>query len=217
MKLAHAAALAAAAVTAAAAVVAITTQLDRLSGNTRPAAPASSAPTTSEPAASEPAEPAALGLPERVTIPAIGVNAPLVPVGLKPDGSVQTPDFGDAAWYRPGPRPGDAGPAVLLAHVDSKAQGPDVFHRLHALKPGERVTVHYRDAATTFAVTATEQTAKTALPTDRIWNGTNKPVLRLITCGGPYDHNAGSYLDNIIVYADRLVGREVGRGPATPQ
>jgi sortase (surface protein transpeptidase) len=203
MKLAHAAALAAAAVTAAAAVVAVTTQLDRLSGSTRPAAPA-----TSESAGPAAAEPAALGLPQRVTVPAIGVNAPLVPVGLKPDGSVQTPDFGDAAWYRPGPRPGDAGPAVLLAHVDSKAKGPDVFHRLHTLKPGARVTVHYRDAATTFAVTGTEQTAKTALPIDRIWNDTTKPVLRLITCGGPYDRSAGSYLDNVIVYADRLVGRE---------
>ena len=204
MKLAHAAALAAAAVTAAAAVVAITTQLDRLGGSSRPSAPATT--EAAAPAASEPAEQADLGLPERVTIPAIGVDAPLVPVGLKPDGSVQTPDFGDAAWYRPGPRPGDAGPAVLLAHVDSKANGPDVFNRLHTLEPGQRVTVHYRDAATTFAVTATEQTAKSALPTGRIWNGTKKPVLRLITCGGPFDRNAGSYLDNIIVYADRFLG-----------
>jgi LPXTG-site transpeptidase (sortase) family protein len=198
MKLAHVAAVAVTAVTAAAAVVAIATQLDRLSDST--------APTTAKPTGAAPAAPAASGLPKRVTIPAIDVDAPLVPVGLKPDGSVQTPDFGDAAWYRPGPRPGDPGPAVLLAHVDSKANGPDVFNRLHALKPGERVTVHYHDATTTFAVTATEQTAKTALPTGRIWNDTDKPVLRLITCGGPFDRSAGSYLDNIIVYADRFVG-----------
>jgi sortase (surface protein transpeptidase) len=209
MKLAHAAALAAAAITAAAAVVAISTQVDRLDGSTPPAAPDTSAAAASEPAAT--AE-KTLGLPERLTIPAIGVNAPLVPVGLKPDGSVQTPEFGDAAWYRPGPVPGAAGPAVLLAHVDSRAKGPDVFHRLHLLRPGERVTVHYRDASTTFAVTATEQTAKTALPTSRIWNGTKKPVLRLITCGGPFDRSAGSYLDNIIVYADRFVGLESSAG-----
>ena len=209
MKLAHAAALAAAAMIAAAAVVAITTQVGRLGDSTRPAAPATSEPAASRPAASTPAaEPgeAVVGLPQRVTIPAIGVNAPLVPVGLKPDGSVQTPDFGNAAWYRPGPRPGDAGPAVLLAHVDSKANGPDVFYRLRMLKPGDRVTVHYRDATTTFAVTATEQTAKTALPTARIWNDTKKPVLRLITCGGAFDYSARSYLDNIIVYADRFLG-----------
>ncbi len=149
--------------------------------------------------------PADRGAPVRVTIPAIDVDAKLVPVGLMPDGSMQTPDFGLAAWYRPGPRPGDAGPAVLLAHVDSKADGPDVFYRLHELKPGDRVTVHYHDVATTFAVTATEEVAKTALPTRRIWNSTKDPVLRLITCGGQFDRAAHSYLDNIIVYADRLV------------
>jgi LPXTG-site transpeptidase (sortase) family protein len=145
------------------------------------------------------------GAPVRVTIPAIGVDAKLVPVGLRKDGSMQTPDFGLAAWYQPGPRPGDAGPAVLLAHVDSKAAGPDVFYRLHELKPGDQVTVHYHDATTTFAVTDTEQTAKTALPTKRIWNATKRPVLRLITCGGAFDPAARSYLDNVIVYADRLV------------
>jgi sortase (surface protein transpeptidase) len=149
--------------------------------------------------------PADRGAPTRVTIPAIGVDADLVPVGLKADGAMQTPDFGLAAWYQPGPRPGDAGPAVLLAHVDSKANGPDVFFRLRDLEPGDEVTVHYRDAATTFAVTSTEQTAKTALPSKKIWNSTKDPVLRLITCGGQFDAAARSYLDNIIVYADRLV------------
>jgi LPXTG-site transpeptidase (sortase) family protein len=148
--------------------------------------------------------PAERGLPERVTIPAIGVDARIVPVGLTKDGAMQTPDFGLAAWYRPGPRPGDTGPAVLLAHVDSRAHGPDVFARLHELKPGDQVTVHYHDAVTTFAVTATEQTAKTALPKEKIWRATKKPVLRLITCGGTYDRGAGGYLDNVIVYADRL-------------
>jgi sortase (surface protein transpeptidase) len=187
-------------VVAAAVAVAVTagavlvTQVDRLS--------ATNEKTTHGDVRKSPAD---RGAPTRVTIPAIGVDADLVPVGLKADGAMQTPDFGLAAWYQPGPRPGDAGPAVLLAHVDSKANGPDVFFRLHDLAPGDEVTVHYRDAATTFAVTSTEQTAKTALPAGRIWNSTKDPVLRLITCGGEFDATARSYLDNIIVYADRLV------------
>lgn len=145
------------------------------------------------------------GAPERVTIPAIGVDARLVPVGLKPDGAVQTPDFGLAGWYSRGPRPGDRGAAVLLAHVDSKAGGPDVFYRLRDLEPGDRITVGYHDAAPTFVVTDTEQVAKSALPTKRIWAPSKRPVLRLITCGGEFDPATHSYLDNIIVYADRLV------------
>jgi LPXTG-site transpeptidase (sortase) family protein len=151
------------------------------------------------------ARPADRGTPERVAIPSIGVDAELVPVGLKADGAVQTPDFGLAGWYEPGPRPGDRGPAVLLAHVDSKANGPDVFYRLHELKRGARISVRYHDATVTFAVTSTEEVRKSALPTKRIWGATNKPVLRLITCGGEFDPAARSYLDNVIVYAG-LVG-----------
>lgn len=182
------------ALAAATAAILLATRLDRpTSGEPGPA------PTTSAPG------PAALGTPTRVTIPAIGVDSNLVGVGLKPDGAMQTPDFGTAAWYDLGPKPGAPGPAVVLAHVDSKANGPDVFYRLRELKPGDQVTVHYPERTITFAVTAKEQTAKTQLPAAKIWNDTKTPVLRLITCGGAFDRKAGSYLDNIIVYADELV------------
>jgi LPXTG-site transpeptidase (sortase) family protein len=144
-----------------------------------------------------------IGRPTRVEIPSIQVDSALVPVGLEPSGAMQTPNFGMAAWYEPGPRPGENGPAVVVAHVDSKA-GPDVFYRLRELKPGDRVTVHREDGASTFAVESREQIAKDKLPVDRIWNQTSEPVLRLITCGGAFNRAAGSYLDNIIVYA-RLV------------
>jgi len=157
--------------------------------------------TTSPATTPPPADP---GDPLRVTIPAIGVDAALVPVGLKGDGSMQTPDFGLAAWYSPGPRPGEAGPAVLVAHVDSKANGPDVFYRLRDLAAGDQVVVHYRTSAAKFVVTGKEQASKTALPSERIWNGATAPVLRLITCGGAFDRAARSYLDNVIVYADQL-------------
>jgi sortase (surface protein transpeptidase) len=157
------------------------------------------------PASTTTQAPQADGDPLRVTIPAIGVDASLVAVGLRPDGAMQTPAFGQAAWYDKGPRPGQPGPAVVLAHVDSKAHGPDVFYRLRDLKPGDRVTIRYRSAARTFAVTSEEETPKTRLPAARIWADTSTPVLRLITCGGAFDRHAGSYLDNIIVYADQLV------------
>jgi sortase (surface protein transpeptidase) len=159
---------------------------------------AATAPPATTPAPEDP------GDPLRVTIPAIGVDAALMPVGLKPDGAMQTPDFGLAAWYSPGPRPGEPGPSVLVAHVDSAANGPDVFFRLRDLAAGDEVVVHYRTSAVTFVVTGKEQAAKTALPANKIWNGATAPVLRLITCGGAFDRAARSYLDNVIVYADQL-------------
>lgn len=194
MNIARAAVLTAAAVVAVGAAVVLGTQVDELAA--APAEPTLDAPVSAPPGP---------GAPVRVTIPAIGVDAKLTSVGLRADGAMQTPRFGLAAWYQPGPRPGEPGPAVLVAHVDSKANGPDVFYRLQELEPGDRITVHYPDSSKSFAVTGKEQAAKSALPTTRIWNSTSDPVLRLITCGGAFDRVAGSYLDNVIVYADRLV------------
>lgn len=114
---------------------------------------------------------------------------------------MQTPDFGLAGWYQPGPRPGEPGPAVVAAHVDSKS-GPDVFFHLRKLRPKDDILV--TDAAGTvrsFSVDGLEQVAKDRLPAGRIWGATDKPVLRLITCGGRYNRTTRHYDDNIIVYA----------------
>ncbi len=141
-----------------------------------------------------------VGAPTRVVIPAIGVDEGLYGVGLKPDGAMATPDFGDAGWYQLGPRPGAVGPAVIVAHVHGPA-GDDVFARLHELRPGDRIGVRRTDGAAAFIVDSVEQTPKEALPTDRIWNRTDEAALRLITCGGTPDPVTRMYPDNTIVYA----------------
>lgn len=141
-----------------------------------------------------------VGRPTRLAIPAIGVSERLHGVGLKASGAMATPDFGDAGWYDLGPRPGAPGPAVLVAHVHGPA-GDDVFARLHELKPGDRVTVERTDGSSTFVVGSVERVGKGALPYKRIWNDTDQPVLRLITCGGKPDPVTRRYPDNTIVYA----------------
>ena len=162
-----------------------------------PQAPSSPAPQPPSP----PPLPTPAAEPVALTIPAIGVEAEIVPVGLKADGSMETPDFGLAGWYTEGPRPGDPGPAVVVAHVDSRS-GPDVFYRLRELQAGDQITVQQADGRTAgFVVESSQQTDKDQLPTDRIWNQTTDPVLRLITCGGAFNNDTRHYEDNIIVYA----------------
>ena len=108
-------------------------------------------------------------------------------------------------WYELGPRPGEAGPAVIVGHVDSRS-GPAVFFRLGQLRRGDKIVVGQAGGgARPFLVERVERQAKEALPVERIWNRTNQPVLRLITCGGSFDRSTGHYRDNIIVYARRLV------------
>lgn len=163
------------------------------------AAPAM-AVTPSPVVVSTPVAPRHVGRPTRLQIPAIGVDEGLSGVGLKADGAMETPAFGAAGWYDRGPRPGAAGPAVVVAHVHGPA-GDDVFARLHELRPGERVTVRRTDGAATFVVDSVERAKKEALPYDRIWARTDDAVLRLITCGGKPDPVTRMYPDNTIVYA----------------
>jgi LPXTG-site transpeptidase (sortase) family protein len=144
--------------------------------------------------------------PTRIEIPAIGVDADLVGVGLNADRSMEVPDFGLASWYTKGPAPGESGPAVIAAHVDSY-EGPDVFFRLHELGPGDEIRVHGANGRTlTWRMYHSQLVDKDRLPTSRIWSDTPQPALRLITCGGEFDYTERSYESNVIVYASPVNG-----------
>ncbi|GAA4930141.1 sortase (surface protein transpeptidase) [Actinomycetospora succinea] len=187
-------------------------------GTAAPPEPAAAPAATAPPATAPPAGPAtgprqdpATGSPPvALDIPTIGVTGPVNSVGLQPDGTLEVPapgpDYDEAAWYRGSPTPGRVGPAVILGHVDSAANGPSVFYRLGALRPGDRVTVTLADRTTrTFSVTAVRSVPKDAFPRLEVYGDTAGPELRLITCGGDFDDAARSYRDNTVVFA-RLVG-----------
>lgn len=155
------------------------------------------------PAVAEPSERGSTDVarPATIEIPAIGVDAKILAVGLNADGSMEVPDFGFAGWYTEGPMPGEPGPAVVVAHVDSRA-GPDVFYRLRELRRGDRITIISADGTTRhWAMDSAEQTDKDELPVERIWRPTSRPVLRLVTCGGQFNTATRHYEDNVIVYA----------------
>jgi sortase (surface protein transpeptidase) len=140
--------------------------------------------------------------PVRIRIPAIGVSAAVVRLGLNRDGTLQVPaDFGVTGWFTGGPAPGETGPAVIAGHIDSR-RGPAVFYRLHALRPGDRVAVERTDGTTVeFAVQDTAQYPKRAFPTEAVFGPSPDPLLRLITCGGTFDRSRRSYRDNVVVTA----------------
>ena len=142
--------------------------------------------------------------PERIVIPAIGVDETIDRAGIDANGEMQVPDFGDTAWFTPSVKPGRVGPSVITGHVDSK-QGPDVFFDLKDLTVGDEIDIHGDDGTTvTFAVTGVEQHKKIDYPRDKVHGATDGPELRLITCGGIFDPDIGHYDDNIIVFAERV-------------
>jgi sortase (surface protein transpeptidase) len=151
--------------------------------------------------------------PRRLSIPAVGIVASIVPLGLNPDGTLEVPtDSSLAGWYRLGVRPGEQGPAVIVGHVDSKS-GPAVFYRLGELAPGDLARVSWGSRVSVlFRVYAIREYAKSAFPTSRVYAGTRARELRLVTCGGPFDERTGHYLDNVVVFG-RLV--QSGKGAAS--
>lgn len=162
-------------------------------------------PTAPAPAGSMPASD-----PLALSVPAIGVDSPLVQLGRNADGTVEVPSLDDPdarpGWFRDSPTPGALGPAIILGHVDSRRYGPGVFYRLGDLRPGDGVTVTRADGTVaTFTVDAVRQVAKTDFPTLEVYGNLDHAGLRLITCGGKFDPDAGSYESNVIVFAS-LVG-----------
>jgi sortase (surface protein transpeptidase) len=142
--------------------------------------------------------------PVRIRIPVIGVDAPVDPLEVDENAILSPPETNDGTgWWRDGPEPGERGPAVIAGHVDSY-QGPAVFFRLTELRPGDRIFVDRADGtAAVFVIKRIEQHGKDTFPTEAVYGDTPDAQLRLITCGGDFDEDERSYLDNIIVYALR--------------
>ena len=143
-------------------------------------------------------------VPVRLQIAAIGVDSKLMDLGLRADGSLQVPPSGfPAGWYTGGPTPGELGPAVIAGHVDWN--GPGVFYALHNLRPGDQVTITRKDGTKpVFRITRVEQFPKNHFPTSLVYGDINHPGLRLITCGGSFNHQTGSYEDDVVAFADLI-------------
>lgn len=147
--------------------------------------------------------------PAAVTIPSIGAHSTLVPLALTPEGALEVPPVDaplQAGWYSLGPEPGASGPAVIAGHVDGVVNGqkgqPGIFYRLREMKPGDEVLVDREGGSQLrFVVERVEHHDKDSFPTAEVYGNTPGPQLRLITCGGSFDHEARSYRENVIVWA----------------
>jgi hypothetical protein len=146
-------------------------------------------------------------VPARILIKSVWIDAPVAQIGLAGDGTIETPPYAtasEAAWYRLGPAPGEAGAAVIIGHVDSRTERA-VFFELRRIKPGATIEIRRSDSTrAVFKVDAIEQVNKSDFPAERVYGATATPTLRLVTCGGRFDKAANDYPDNIIVYATMM-------------
>jgi LPXTG-site transpeptidase (sortase) family protein len=139
--------------------------------------------------------------PSQLRIVSIGIDAPIVTLALDKNGAMQTPKNGtDTGWYIHSPTPGEKGPSVIAAHVDTK-QGPAVFWKLATLKTGDTIEVARTDGSIArFSVDSVEQFSQDAFPTDRVYGNTDTAEIRLITCGGAFSKETKRYSHNTIAF-----------------
>lgn len=152
------------------------------------------------------------GAPLWLTIDAIGVDAPIVPVGLTPSGAMDVPYYADdVGWYSLGVTPGQPGSAVLAGHYDTVLRTPGVFWNLKDLAPGDLVRIDDAHGETrVFRVESSSVIDPSEAQIEELFGSGTEPLLRLITCDGPLTEEDG-YAQRFIVTA-RFVEE-----PVTPE
>ncbi|MFF3401261.1 class F sortase [Streptomyces sp. NPDC002659] len=156
------------------------------------------------------ADPLPPSVPVRLRIPEIRVDAPVMPLGLAGDGSLEVPPAADrnlAGWWRDGTTPGAKGTAIVAGHVDN-ARGRSVFYSLGALKKGHRIEVTRRDGRTAvFTIDAIEVYDADSFPDAKVYGPKGRAELRVITCGGGFTEKTG-YKGNVVAFAHLIGVRE---------
>ena len=142
-----------------------------------------------------------LGLPVRLKIPVIGVDAEIEHVGVNDGGEMDVPsNTANTAWFKPGTRPGEVGSAVIAGHFNGKQGERGVFADLNKLKTGDKLYVQDN-----FGVMATFEVQETSNYNpgfaEDVFGKSDGIYLNLITCDGVWDVAEKSYTKRLVVLA----------------
>ncbi len=144
----------------------------------------------------------------RLLIPALGVDAPIEPVGILSNGALSVPrknPWTGVGWYKDGPVPGQLGSAVIDGHLDRPRGVPAVFWNLHQLHIGDRVTiVSAQGEALHFHVLQLQVYQPDKAPLAKIYGDTSGRYLNLITCAGSWVPSQHQTAERLIVYTQML-------------
>lgn len=148
---------------------------------------------------------ASYGLPVRLTISTIGVDAAVEYVGVTPDGAMDVPKGPqDVAWFQFGPHPGEIGSAVIAGHYGWKDNMPAVFDDLSKLRKGDAIYIEdERGVLTTFIVRESRLLGEDEDASSVFVSSDGKAHLNLITCEGVWNAAAKSYSKRLVVFADK--------------
>lgn len=145
-----------------------------------------------------------IGLPVNLTVPSLGISTEIESVGLDSKRNMDVPkEAANVGWYNLGPRPGEAGSAVMAGHLDDPSGNPAVFWDLKKIKIGEKIEVTDENGEKhTFTVTSVKTYPWNDFPLQEVFADSSGTKLNLITCGGEFDKNSKNYSERTVVYAE---------------
>ncbi len=143
-------------------------------------------------------------VPAHLIIPRIGVDAPVENVNIQSNGDLGTPQqnqWEGVGWYSNGPRPGQAGSAVIDGHLDRPGGYPAVFWYLRNVQVGDIIMVVDTNGKTLrFRVTRTAAYPPLAAPLQEIFGDSGGTYLNLITCAGTWIPSQHQTTLRLVVY-----------------
>jgi len=130
------------------------------------------------------------------------VNAAIQPLGVTPNGEMDVPgNIVDVGWFKPGPRPGEKGSAVIAGHFDGKNGEAGVFFNLYKLKEGDKIYIKDDKGVSITFVIRESRTYDPGYAED-VFSSNNGIHLNLITCDGVWDGVKKSYSKRLVVFTD---------------
>ncbi|EKD43442.1 MAG: peptidase C60 sortase A and B [uncultured bacterium] len=146
-----------------------------------------------------------IGLPVRLKIPKIKVNAIVESVGLLPNGAMGVPKIPrNAGWYKLGPRPGEIGSAAIAGHLNWWNGAVSVFAKLSKLKLGDKIIVQDKNGIDiVFVVRKISLLGSQEDASEVFVSDDGMAHLNLITCGGTWNKITKQYSKRLVIFADK--------------
>lgn len=140
-------------------------------------------------------------VPESIVIPSINLKAPILPVGLQKDGTMEVPkDVMKVGWYTNGAKPGQSGNVVLAGHVDNYL-GPGIFFNLKEVTINDEIIISNQTKSISYKVIKVQKYPYQEGPLEEIFGFTSQERLHLITCTGTYNPFNGTHSERLVVTA----------------
>jgi LPXTG-site transpeptidase (sortase) family protein len=144
----------------------------------------------------------AIGQPDRLVLPSLGIRAPVAPIETSPDGVLTPPaEVDTVGWWQRSAEPG-ARKGQVLVTGHTVQQGDGAMDTVGRMKPGDPVLL--RSGGSTASYRATDvvvySRAEVAAKAHELFGqDRGRGRLVLVTCT---DWNGADYESNIVVFAD---------------